>query len=145
MVCRAFNVKVKQSSMPLNGYWEFRADSLTAYRPEPMMAPERQVRAWMLLDYRYNTQLDGVQEPQKFWREYGRDETADFERWTRPGDATRELAARVAGAEAADSTRCSSTAARTSGCCNRTMRTRSSAPGSRVARTRTRSCTRAER
>jgi hypothetical protein len=105
MVCRAFNVKVKQSSMPLNGYWEFRADSLTAYRPEPMMAPERQVRAWMLLDYRYNTQLDGVQEPQKFWREYGRDETADFERWTRPGDATRELAARVAGAEASDSAR----------------------------------------
>jgi hypothetical protein len=105
MAFRAFNTRIEASPRQIDGYWLFVADSLPAFREEPLMPPERQVRAWMLLHYRSETDTNGDSDPEKFWREYGHEAATEFEEWTHPNNRLRALAAGLAPATLGDSLR----------------------------------------
>lgn len=52
-----------------DGYYATSQTNVPAYRPEPDMPPEDQVRSWMLIYYSEDKKL----EPEKYWREVGRE------------------------------------------------------------------------
>jgi hypothetical protein len=51
-----------------NGFYSATMTNLPAYRQEPHMPPEDEVRAWMLIYYSADEKI----VPEKFWKEYGK-------------------------------------------------------------------------
>jgi Domain of Unknown Function with PDB structure (DUF3857)/Transglutaminase-like superfamily len=78
------------------GFFRTTATRLPAYREEPFMPPEDEVRMWMLIYYSKDQKLD----PPAFWKEYGRSVYDDYKGLTRPTADVRKVAENaVAGAK----------------------------------------------
>ncbi len=96
-----FHVAAVTSPKQVDGYSETVAANQRAFRREPHMPPEGQQRAWMLLYYTD----ERVGEPERFWSQFGRDCTKEFDAWVRADDDVRRLARSIIAGAADDEER----------------------------------------
>ncbi len=73
------------------GFFSTTLSDVPAFREEPDMPPEDQVRSWVLLFYTSPTQL----EPAKFWEKWGKEQAKEFKKDARVDDAIKKEAARL--------------------------------------------------
>lgn len=81
---------------PLVKEREFQMTSLSnvpAFKEEPHMIPENQVRAWLLLYYTEN----GKNEPEKYWKELGKKEYNENKAAMKVNDDVRKIATETIG------------------------------------------------
>ena len=74
-----------------DGYFATSATSVTAFREEPSMPPEDQLKAWLLIYYEEDKKID----PVKFWQETGKDDYSHFKPLTSANDLVKKTAAEV--------------------------------------------------
>ncbi|HEX7176393.1 MAG TPA: DUF3857 domain-containing protein [Pyrinomonadaceae bacterium] len=75
------------------GFFAFTQTNVPAFREEPHMPPEDQVRSWMLVYYSPDTNL----EPAKYWKDYGRRVHELFKGRVKGGDDVKKAAAEIVG------------------------------------------------
>ncbi|MBY0505008.1 MAG: DUF3857 domain-containing transglutaminase family protein [Bryobacteraceae bacterium] len=86
----AFNTKVPALAVTDNsGYASFTLEDRKSFRREPFMAPEYQLREWMLIFYEEDKKLT----PDKFWKEYGKDVYREFRVELKTDGAMKQAAA----------------------------------------------------
>jgi hypothetical protein len=79
-----------------NGFYLISASNVPAFREEPYMPPEDQVRAWMLIYYEEDKKIN----PDKFWKEAGKQDYARLKPYLKIDDLVKKTAAEVvSGAE----------------------------------------------
>ncbi|HYE74392.1 MAG TPA: transglutaminase domain-containing protein, partial [Blastocatellia bacterium] len=77
------------------GFHSTSLNNVPAFREEPRMPPEDQVRPWMLIYYSEDKKL----EAEKFWKEYGKSSYETFKNQIKVNDDVKKAAAEiVAGA-----------------------------------------------
>jgi len=76
-----------------NGFYRISMTNVHAFREEPRMPPEDQVRAWMLVYYSQDRKLT----PDKFWKEYGREMYGYFKSTMKVNDDVRKASAEIVG------------------------------------------------
>ena len=74
-----------------DGYYSTTMSMVPAFREEPHMPPEYSVRPWMLVYYTEDRKLD----PQRFWREYGREVYEAVKDEMKVGDEVKRKAAEL--------------------------------------------------
>lgn len=57
-----------------DGYYAISADNMPAFKREPNMPPEDQLRAWILIYYEEDKKID----PEKYWKQLGHSDYAAF-------------------------------------------------------------------
>jgi hypothetical protein len=87
---RPFNMDVPPFEKD-RSFWATSAENLPSYEEEPFMPPADQVRAWLLLFYSDEYNL----EPERYWRDLGRRLHSEMSVLTNPNDAVRETAERL--------------------------------------------------
>jgi hypothetical protein len=76
-----------------DGFFAVTQENIPAFREEPNMPPEDQVRAWMLIYYSPDTKLD----PARFWKQYGKERYDLYKSRIKPNDDVRKAAAEIVG------------------------------------------------
>ncbi|HZS06087.1 MAG TPA: DUF3857 domain-containing transglutaminase family protein [Blastocatellia bacterium] len=76
-----------------DGYQSTGMVNVPAFREEPRMPPEDEVRMWMLLYYSKAEKY----EPEKFWREYGKKQYDEYKSAMKVNDDVRKAAAEAVG------------------------------------------------
>jgi hypothetical protein len=76
-----------------NGFHSATVNNVRAFREEPRMPPEDQVRYWMLIFYSEDRNLD----PQKYWDEYGKRVFDVFKPSMKVNDEVRRASAEAVG------------------------------------------------
>ena len=74
-----------------DGYFVSTASNVPAFREEPNMPPQDQVKAWVLIYYEENKKI----EPDKFWQDLGKQDFARFKPLTKADDLVKRTAAEV--------------------------------------------------
>lgn len=77
-----------------NGFYSMTMTNMPAYREEPRMPPEDQVRTWVLI---YYTTLTEQPEPQKFWKDLGKNFYDKTKTLIKPNDEVKKAALGVIG------------------------------------------------
>lgn len=91
MFSSAFNCKPSPLREEDDGFVSTTLENVPAFREEPMMPGEPNVRPWLLLMYRDN---DKLQEPDKYWTNAGKEMYNDFFKHAiKPNDEIRQAAA----------------------------------------------------
>ena len=90
----AFNVPNKEWERGEAGYAKMAMSNMPAFVEEPDAPPEDQIRAWLLLFYSNKD----LRDPDKFWKEYGRNEYRDFKKLLKINDEIKRTANEVAAA-----------------------------------------------
>lgn len=75
------------------GFYSVTVNNVTAYREEPRMPPEDQVRRWMLVYYSEGHKI----EPQKFWKEHGKRVYDAYKPLMKVNDDVKRAAAEATG------------------------------------------------
>src|SRR6185436_4627958 len=68
LIYNSFHMEEAKFVKDKDNFYKMSKTNMPAYREEPRMPPEDQVRAWVLLNYTRDTKLDVV----RFWKELGR-------------------------------------------------------------------------
>ncbi|MCA1615542.1 MAG: DUF3857 domain-containing protein [Acidobacteria bacterium] len=76
-----------------DNFYSTTMTNVPAFREEPNMPPEYQVRPWMLVYYAQDHKLD----PGKFWKEYGKKIYNDYKSLMKVTDEVRKAAAEAVG------------------------------------------------
>ena len=76
-----------------DGFFAITQEKVPAFREEPNMPPEDQVRAWMLIYYSPDTKLD----PARFWKQYGKERYDIYKSRIKPNDDVRKAAVEIVG------------------------------------------------
>ncbi|HEV2881939.1 MAG TPA: DUF3857 domain-containing protein [Pyrinomonadaceae bacterium] len=88
-----FHMDVPKFNKEKNGFYSTTVTNVPAYRAEPRMPPEDEVRKWMLL---YYTTRESI-EPQKFWKDYGKRLYEAFKSDIKVNDDVRKKSAEIIG------------------------------------------------
>jgi hypothetical protein len=81
------------------GFHSTTLSNVPAFREEPRMPPEDEVRPWLLIYYSEDKKLDAA----KYWQEYGKESYNEFKNRIKVNDDVKRAAAEVtAGAGSAD-------------------------------------------
>lgn len=73
------------------GFHSISLTNVPAFREEPRMPPEDQVRPWMLVYYSEDTKLDA----EKFWKDYGKSSYDEFKNRIKVNDDVKKAAAEI--------------------------------------------------
>jgi hypothetical protein len=76
-----------------DGYYSTTMENVPAFREEPRMPPEYQVRPWLLVYYSKDSKL----EPGKFWKDYGREVYNNNRSSMKVSDEVKQAAASAIG------------------------------------------------
>lgn len=76
-----------------DGFYSTNIHDVPAFRAEPRMPPEDQVRPWMLVYYSEDKKL----APAQYWKEKGREFHQSFKSWTKLSDDVKKGAADAIG------------------------------------------------
>jgi hypothetical protein len=76
-----------------DGFYSTTLTNVPAFREEPRMPPEDEVRSWMLVYYTEDKSLD----PQQFWKAYGKEIYEDHKASMKVNDDIRKKAAEIIG------------------------------------------------
>lgn len=76
-----------------NGFYSTTMEKVPAFREEPQMPPEDQVRPWMLVYYSEDKKLT----PEKYWKEKGKEFHEAFKSRTRMSDEVKKAATDAIG------------------------------------------------
>jgi hypothetical protein len=90
---QGFHLKNTPFTREPDGSYSTAMSNVPAFREEPRMPPEDQVRPWMLLYYSRDRKL----EPEKFWIEHGKDLYGEFKPMMKVNDEVKRAAAEAAG------------------------------------------------
>ena len=74
-----------------DGFFFSTASNVPAFREEPNMPPEDQVKGWVLIYYEEDKKID----PEKFWQELGKQDFTRFKPLTKADDLVKRTAAEV--------------------------------------------------
>ncbi len=88
-----FNAEQSSFRPEPDGYYETAMENVPAFHEEPSMPPEDQVKAWMLVYY----SLDRKLTPEKFWKEYGKEQYTAYKPLMKVNGDVKRLAAEIAG------------------------------------------------
>ena len=78
-----------------DGFFSTTVNNVAAFKQEPNMPPEDQLRAWMLIYYEEDKKIDA----EKYWREIGRNDYSRFKPLIKPDDAVKRMAAELVSGE----------------------------------------------
>lgn len=81
-----------------DGFFAITQENVPAFREEPHMPPEDQVRTWVLIYYSPDRQL----EPARFWKEVGREQYDAYKSRLKANDEVKRKAAEIVGDAATD-------------------------------------------
>jgi hypothetical protein len=99
MSTRMFNGNPKPFVTEKDGFHSVTLTNMPAFREEPRMPPQDQMRAWMLVYYTLEQHLP----PEKFWPKYGREIYEEYKPLMKVNDEIKRAAAsEIAGATAPD-------------------------------------------
>lgn len=76
-----------------DGFHSTTMTNVPAFREEPRMPPENQVRPWMLIFYSEDKKL----APDRFWKEYGKEQYESYKPRMKPNDEVKKTAITVIG------------------------------------------------
>lgn len=93
MRIRTFNGQNAPFTRERGGFHSMTLTNVPAFRPEPRMPPEDQMRSWMLVYY----SPDRSTEPTRFWRDYGKEVYEQYRSSMRVNDEVRRAAAEAVG------------------------------------------------
>ena len=65
---QTFNLEGVQFVKDKNGFYKASAQNIPAFKEEPAMIPEDELRAWMLVYYTEESKMD----PDKYWKDYNK-------------------------------------------------------------------------
>ena len=85
----SFNTQLPPITRDATGYASFTLEDRKSFRLEPSMPPEYQQREWMLIFYEEDRKLT----PDKFWKEFGKDEYKEFRQALKTDGAMKQAAA----------------------------------------------------
>lgn len=81
-----------------DGFFSITQENVPAFREEPHMPPEDQVRSWVLIYYSPDSKL----EPAKFWKEVGKSRYDQYKSRLKANDEVKRKAAEIVGDAATD-------------------------------------------
>jgi hypothetical protein len=84
----AFQCQLPPFRKEPNGFFTTSLNNVPAFKSEPYMPPEDQVRAWVLIYYEEDKKI----EPEKFWKDIGKADFARFKPLIKADDAVKRLA-----------------------------------------------------
>jgi hypothetical protein len=87
----AFQIKHPPIQKEPDGFYSIAASNIPAFKEEPYMPPEDQLRAWMLIYYEEDRKID----PDKFWKELGQRDFNRLKPLLKPDDLVKRTAAEV--------------------------------------------------
>jgi Domain of Unknown Function with PDB structure (DUF3857)/Transglutaminase-like superfamily len=93
MNVRMFNGRFEPFQKEKDGYSSTTLKNVPAFREEPHMPPEDQVRTWLLVYYTIEKQ----QPPDKFWPTYGREQYEEYKKKIKVNDDVKKAAATIIG------------------------------------------------
>jgi len=93
MRAQPFNTQLKGWTREGNGVFTTVLENVGAFRKEPFMPPEDDVRAWMLVYYALDRELS----PDAFWKQFGQDVHREYKDRLKASDAVEAAAREVAG------------------------------------------------
>ncbi len=93
MKTMAFQVNTPQFAKDKDGYYRFELTNMPAFREEPHMPPEDQVKSWMLVFY----SPDVRKSPMEFWKEEGKRTYEDRKGAMKINDDIRRAATEAVG------------------------------------------------
>ncbi|MBI1353232.1 MAG: DUF3857 domain-containing protein [Acidobacteria bacterium] len=91
MRSQSFNCEHSGFNREPNGYFETHVENVPAFREEPYMPPEDQVRSWLLLYYAER----GDEKPEKFWNSHGKELYSQYQKDMKPDGAVKKAAAEI--------------------------------------------------
>jgi hypothetical protein len=89
MRTRMYNANLTSFVKEKDGFFSATLTNMPAFREEPRMPPEDQVRAWMLVYYPHGESLS----PEKFWPKYGRELYEEYKPLMKVSDEIKKAAA----------------------------------------------------
>jgi hypothetical protein len=89
----AFQCQLPPFRKEPNGFYMTALNDVPAFKAEPYMPPEDQLRAWVLIFYEEDKKI----EPDKFWKEIGKQDFARFKPLIKADDSVKRAAAEIAG------------------------------------------------
>jgi hypothetical protein len=95
---QSFHMKEMEFVRDRNGFYRFTLNNVPAFREEPRMPPEDEVRSWIFLHYTEDLKRD----PEKYWKDYGKrlfDVTKDT---MKPNEAVKAAVVDIVGNAATD-------------------------------------------
>jgi hypothetical protein len=92
MRAQPFNIALKGWAREANGVYTTVLENVGAFRKEPFMPPEDDVRAWMLVYYAIDRDLP----PDAFWRQFGQDLHREYKDRLKPSDTVVDAAGEIA-------------------------------------------------
>ncbi len=93
MRAQYFNMPNVEPKKAKNGFYELALQNVPAFREEPRMPPEDQVRWWMILYYAPNEKL----EPAKYWKDLGKNLHELLKSRMKPNDEVKRAAVEAVG------------------------------------------------
>ncbi|MEN3335071.1 MAG: hypothetical protein V7641_4436 [Blastocatellia bacterium] len=93
MSVRMFNGRFEPFQKEKDGFSSTTMKNVPAFREEPHMPPEDQVRTWLLVYYTIDQQLS----PDKFWPKYGREQYEEYKKKLKVNDDVKKAAATMIG------------------------------------------------
>jgi len=81
-----------------NGFFNTTLSNVPAFREEPNMPPEDQLRAWMLIYYEEDKKI----EPAKYWKETGKADFARLKPYLKVDDTVKKTVAELTSGAATD-------------------------------------------
>jgi hypothetical protein len=93
MRIQAFHGQTTPFTKEKDGFYSTTLSNVPAFREEPMMPPQYQVRPWMLVFYSREHKL----EPARFWKEYGREIYEQSRQAMKVTDEVKKAAAEAVG------------------------------------------------
>jgi Domain of Unknown Function with PDB structure (DUF3857) len=93
MSVRMFNGKFQPFQKEKDGFSSTTLTNVPAFREEPNMPPEDQVRTWLLVYYT----LDQPQSPDKYWPKFGREQYDAYKAKLKVNDDVKKAAATIIG------------------------------------------------
>ena len=98
MQSQAFNFEYAGWQPEPQGFFVTSVDNVPAFREEPYMPPEDQVRSWLLLFYARKSDLD----KEKFWREHGKELYNEHKRELKVDGKIKQAAAEITAGAASE-------------------------------------------
>lgn len=84
----AFQCQLPPFRKEPNGFYMTALNDVPAFKTEPNMPPEDQLRAWVLIFYEEDKKID----PEKFWKDVGKTDFARFKPFLKVDDSVRKTA-----------------------------------------------------
>lgn len=99
MYGQGFNVGDKWFEDDRGGYQRFTMNNLKAFRTEPDMPPENELRSWVHLYYTFES---NVSKPEAYWKTWGKNTYDAAKGWLKASDEVKQTTAEVTAGAAND-------------------------------------------